>query len=89
MIRTSDDTFYIQPLPSNVVRNNGFKHGHPHVIYRRSIEVEVSSDYHVSGNKHRLNAMNRSLTFHLIITLKMTSTQELAIAGFHCHVIKK
>ena len=48
MIRTQDDTFYIQPIPSHLVRKNEFD-GDPHVIYRRSTEEELSSDYHVSG----------------------------------------
>lgn len=48
MIQTLEDTFYIQPLPSHLIRKNEVKEGQPHVIYRRSIE-EFSSDYHVSG----------------------------------------
>ncbi|KAJ7351836.1 metalloendopeptidase [Desmophyllum pertusum] len=49
MIQTLEDTFYIQPLPSHLIRKNEVKEGQPHVIYRRSIE-EFSSDYHVSEN---------------------------------------
>lgn len=48
MIRTLHDTFYINPLPSHVIRKNEFNAGQPHVIYRRSIE-EFSSACHFSG----------------------------------------
>lgn len=48
MIRTLHDAFYINPLPSHVIRKNEFNAGQPHVIYRRSIE-EFSSTCHFSG----------------------------------------
>jgi len=48
MIRTLNDTFYINPLPSHVIRSIKFNAGQPHVIYRRSIE-DLSSTYHISG----------------------------------------
>ena len=49
MISTLEDKFYIQPLPSHLIKSNILKDSHPHVIYRRSNEEEVSSDFHSSG----------------------------------------
>ena len=57
MIRTQDDTFYIQPIPSHLVRSNEFD-GHPHVIYRRSVKDNLSSDHHVSGKSRDLQEVN-------------------------------
>ncbi|XP_020600997.1 A disintegrin and metalloproteinase with thrombospondin motifs 6-like [Orbicella faveolata] len=54
MIRTLNDTFYINPLPSHVIRSIKFNAGQPHVIYRRSIE-DLSSTYHISEDgEHRI-----------------------------------
>ena len=70
MIRTLEDTFYIQPLPSHLVTKNGFNDGHPHVIYRRSTEEDLSSDYHVSGNKQRTFAQKMYNTDFAILLLQ-------------------
>ena len=48
MIRTLNDTFYINPLPSRVIRRTKFSGGQLHVIYRRSVE-ELSSACKVSS----------------------------------------
>lgn len=48
MIRTLDDTFFMKPLPSHLIRKNEFNDGQPHVIYRRSIEDD-SPECHFSG----------------------------------------
>ena len=48
MIRTLNDTFYINPLPSRVIRSITSNGGQLHVIYRRSVE-DLSSACHISS----------------------------------------
>lgn len=50
MIQTLDDTFYIKPLPSYLIRMNEFNDGKHHVIYRQSIKG-ASPDCHFPGIK--------------------------------------
>ena len=59
MISTLEDKFYIQPLPSHLIKSNILKDSHPHVIYRRSNEEEVSPDFHSSGmlSKFRIGSI--------------------------------
>ena len=48
MIRTLNDSFYINPVPSSAMRRIKFNGGQLHVIYRRSIE-ELSPACHISS----------------------------------------
>ena len=77
MIRTLKDTFYIQPLPSHLIKNDVFKDGHPHVIYRRSISEEVSSDCYVSGNSFNLRTLVRKIENRKIESEKLRTNSLL------------
>lgn len=63
MIRTLNDTFYINPLPPRAIRHIKFSGGQLHVIYRRSIE-ELSSACHTSSKNSfvLLTVVSLSLT---------------------------
>ena len=74
MIRTQDDTFYIQPIPSHLVSSNEFD-GHPHVVYRKSTEEDLSSDHHVSGK--------RTETYKKLMTIKR---MKLHFTDFLCEM---
>ena len=65
MIQTLDDTFYIKPLPSYLIRMNKFNDGKHHVIYRRSIEG-ASPDCHFPGIKPLLFLVAAYNCFHCI-----------------------
>ena len=81
MIRTLNDTFYINPLPYHVTRSIKFNAGQPHVIYRRSIE-DLSSTYHTGTNSLVLLAVVFLLFLSLIITeIKMISAQHSSNNG--------
>lgn len=48
IIQTLQDTLYIRPLSQNLVEKNQLQHGLPHIIYRRSINQDLTPDFHIS-----------------------------------------
>lgn len=51
IIQTLQDTLYIRPLSQNLVEKNELQHGLPHIIYRRSINQDLTPDFHISSKK--------------------------------------